>query len=91
MHRRSLLSALAGPPSIITRLKGSDEVDVLLVLAADTSSSIAPDEAKLQREGYCRGMTDPKVIAAIEHGLNGAVGVAYVEWSGVPYQSLVLP
>jgi hypothetical protein len=63
----------------------------LLVLAVDTSSSIASDEAEMQREGYCRGLSNPEVLAAIADGFHGAVGVAYVEWSGVPYQRLVLP
>jgi hypothetical protein len=91
MLRRHFLAALASPNLATALPVGAADVDLLLVLAVDTSSSIAPDEAEMQREGYCRGLTDPEVLAAIADGFHGAVGVAYVEWSGVPYQRLALP
>ncbi|MFC7738937.1 DUF1194 domain-containing protein [Roseomonas sp. GCM10028921] len=68
-----------------------EPVDLLLVLAVDVSSSVDPEEARLQREGYLLALTDPEVIACISKGTHGAVGLAYVEWSGMEYQRLVLP
>jgi hypothetical protein len=91
MLRRQFLAALASPNLAAALPVGASEVDLLLVLAADTSSSISPDEAEMQREGYCRGLTNPEVLAAIADGFHGAIGVAYVEWSRVPHQRLVLP
>jgi hypothetical protein len=66
-------------------------VDVLLVLAVDVSRSIDEDEARLQREGYRNGISDPRVVEVIRRGMIGAVGLAYVEWAGFEYQRLVLP
>jgi hypothetical protein len=58
-------------------------VDVLLVLAVDVSRSIDADEARLQREGYRNAVTDPRVVEAVRGGMVGAIGLAYVEWSGI--------
>ena len=41
-------------------------VDVELVLATDVSSSIGDGELALQRGGYARALTDPRVLAAIQ-------------------------
>jgi hypothetical protein len=68
-----------------------DAVDLLLVLAVDVSSSISSDDARLQREGYCAALTDSKVLAAVQGGDHGAIGIAYVEWAGVGVQRLLLP
>src|SRR4051794_33266571 len=66
-------------------------VDLLLVLAVDVSSSIDPEEARLQREGYLAALTDPEILAHVRKGTHGAIGLAYIEWSGIEYQRLVLP
>lgn len=68
-----------------------DPVDVALVFAVDVSRSIDEDEGRLQREGYRRAVSDPRVVAAIRGGAVGAIAVAYVEWSGIDYQRLVIP
>ncbi|TDH58027.1 DUF1194 domain-containing protein [Dankookia rubra] len=68
-----------------------EPVDLLLVLAVDTSSSIDRDVARLQREGHCAALCDPSVIALVRSGPCGAIGLTYVEWSGVAHQRLVLP
>ncbi len=90
MRRRSLLAA-AGLAAFPALARAEEPVDTLLVLAVDVSRSVDEDEARLQRLGYQRGITDPKVIEAIQSGVLGCIGLAYVEWAGVEYQRLVLP
>ena len=57
------------------------DVDVALVLVTDVSRSIDDTEYKLEKEGYAAAFTDPRVIAAIQGGPNGAIAVAYVEFA----------
>ncbi len=61
-------------------------VDLELVLAVDVSESMDKDEARLQRAGYIKAITDPRLIAAIRSGVLGRIAVAYVEWSGAAKQ-----
>ncbi|HEX6957634.1 MAG TPA: DUF1194 domain-containing protein [Ferrovibrio sp.] len=56
-------------------------VDLELQLAVDISGSIDADEARLQREGYARAISDPAVVKAIQSGINGRIAVSYFEWS----------
>lgn len=100
MRRRTLAataSALMGLPIRLPvavtaePLAAPAPVDLLLVLAVDVSSSIDLEEARLQREGYLAALTDPEILARVRKGTYGAIGLAYVEWSGVEYQRLVLP
>lgn len=94
MYRRSLLTAasmLVVPAACPLAVVSPEPVDLLLVLAVDTSSSIDRDVARLQREGHCAALGDPSVIALVRSGPYGAIGLAYVEWSGVEHQRLVLP
>lgn len=88
MRRRVLLSSLAAVPALA---QSPEPVDVLLVLAVDVSRSVDEDEARLQREGYRAGISDPRVVEAITKGMIGSIGLAYVEWAGLEYQRLVLP
>ena len=57
------------------------EAGLELVLLADASGSIDPDELAFQRQGYALAMTDPEVIKAIQNSLYGNVAVTYVEWA----------
>jgi hypothetical protein len=68
----------------------ADNVDLLLVLAADVSRSIDEAEFNLQRKGYAAAMTDPRVIRAIVGGANHAIAVCFVEWSGASDQNVVV-
>src|SRR5260370_37556317 len=70
----ALLVAAGGAPAQTT--------DLLLVLAADVSRSVDEGEFDLQRKGYAAAVTDPRVLAAIRGGTNGAIAVCFVEWSG---------
>jgi len=65
-------------------------VDLELVLAVDVSRSIDPDEARLQREGYVRALTDPRVVQAIRSGVHGSIALTYVEWAAASLQFTVI-
>jgi hypothetical protein len=67
-----------------------ERVDLLLVLAADVSSSVDEPEFRLQRTGYANAFSDPRVIAAIGATPTGRIAVAYVEWSGPFMQRVVI-
>ena len=70
---------------------GGEAVDLTLVLAVDTSLSIADGEAGLQRTGYIRAFRDKRVINAIKNGAVGKIAVTYVEWSGQYQQRILIP
>jgi hypothetical protein len=67
------------------------EVDVQLVLAADVSGSMPPEELRIQREGYVSAFRHSEVIRAILSGSLGKVAVTYVEWAGCYTQSVIVP
>jgi hypothetical protein len=72
-----LCGAAAGP---------SDRVDVNLVLAVDSSSSVDGEEFALQMEGIAHAFRDPTLIAAITGGTHHAIAVTLVEWSNATWQ-----
>ncbi|MCC7428483.1 MAG: DUF1194 domain-containing protein [Alphaproteobacteria bacterium] len=82
--------ALAALPAI-RRARADDPVDVALVLAVDVSRSIDDDEARLQREGYRAAITDRRIVAAIQGGMVGAVGLVFMEWASASLQRVVVP
>jgi len=69
-----------------TATAAPQHVDLELILAVDVSESMDKEEAWLQRDGYIKAITDPRVIAAIRSGVFGRIAVAYVEWSGAAEQ-----
>jgi hypothetical protein len=75
--------------SAVTAAAKAEQVDLQLILAADVSRSVDPDEFKLQREGYAAAFTNPKVLAAIAAGPNRSIAVTFVEWSGSEAQRVV--
>jgi hypothetical protein len=82
-----LLAALAVSP---TAAVAAEQVDLLLVLAADVSRSIDSAKFQLQREGYTAALSNPRVLDAIRSGRNRRIGVAFVEWSGFGNQKVVV-
>jgi hypothetical protein len=68
----------------------AEQVDLLLVLAADVSRSVDSDKFQLQREGYAAAVTDPQVLDAIRSGRKGRIGLTFVEWSGIGSQRVVI-
>ncbi|MGC1776918.1 MAG: DUF1194 domain-containing protein [Xanthobacteraceae bacterium] len=70
--------------------RAADNVDLLLVLAADVSRSIDDTKFQLQRNGYAAAISDPRVLDTIRSGRNGRIGVTFVEWSGAGAQHVVV-
>jgi hypothetical protein len=68
----------------------ADEVDLLLVLAADVSRSIDAAKFQLQRDGYAAAVADPRVLDTIRAGRNGRIALTFVEWSGIGAQRVVI-
>jgi hypothetical protein len=66
------------------------EVDLLLVLAADVSRSVDARKFKLQREGYAAALVNPRVLKAIESGPAGRVAICFIEWSGGGAQAIMV-
>ena len=65
-------------------------VDLLLVFAADVSRSIDQPKFQLQREGYAAAIADPRVLEAINSGRHRRIAAAFVEWSGISSQKVLI-
>jgi Protein of unknown function (DUF1194) len=88
--RALLLLILAGAAAFSAVSAAAEDVDLLLVLAADVSRSIDSEKFQLQREGYATAVSDPRVLEAIRSGRNGRIGLSFVEWSGLTSQRLIV-
>jgi len=73
-----------------TFTQAAERADLLLVLAADVSNSMDESKFQLQRSGYAAAFSNPRVIAAIRAGPSGRIAVAFVEWSGIVQQKVVV-
>ena len=90
---RSLLAVLAlctAPYLVAPVARAAEQVDLLLVLASDVSRSIDQPKFQLQREGYAAAIADKRVLEAITGGRNRRIAVAFVEWSGVSSQKVLI-
>jgi hypothetical protein len=76
--------------AVTSPVAAAEEVDLLLVMAADVSRSVDSAKFQLQRNGYAAAISNPRVLQAIRSGPNGSIGVAFVEWSGVTAQKLII-
>lgn len=90
LSRRLLLAMttaiIAGAPS-----RAADEagpVDVQLVLAIDSSTSVSMDEYYLQLEGYAAAFRHDDLLKAIRSGEHQAIAVCLFEWSGDKQQTM---
>jgi hypothetical protein len=81
----SVLSASAEAQSKPT------SVDLVLVLAVDSSGSITDERWTLEQQGYSEAFRNPDVLKAIRSGPNGAVAVTVVEWSTKGEERQVVP
>lgn len=70
--------------------RAAEQVDLLLVLASDVSRSVDHAKFQLQREGYAAAVADKRVIEAITAGRHRRIALAFVEWSGVTAQRVVI-
>ena len=68
----------------------AERVDLLLVLAADVSGSMDDSKFEFQRSGYAAAFSNPRVIEAIRAGPSGRIAVAFIEWSGILQQKIVI-
>lgn len=82
----AVLAAVAIPGDDV---RAAVPVDLELILAVDVSGSVDVEEALLQRDGYLGALTHPDVVRAIEGGYRGAIAVAYVEWAGAGYKTVI--
>jgi len=67
------------------------QLDLALVIAVDVSSSMEPQEQRLQREGFVAAFRSSLVHDAIRNGPIGRIAVTYVEWSGAGDQVVLVP
>lgn len=67
------------------------EVDVQLVLAADTSGSMGASLRDAQRRGFAAAFRDLSLQRTIMSGPVGRIAVAYFEWAGESDQDLIVP
>ena len=80
----ALLTALPAQPS-------AQPVDLLLVLAVDTSGSVNTERFELQKQGYVAAFRNPRLQRAIQAGPVGAIGVTMTQWTGPAMQLWVTP
>jgi len=85
----AVLLAVAGASRSTARAQEED-VDLLLVLAADVSRSVDERKFRLQRGGYANAITDPRVVQAMMAGPRGRIALMFIEWSGDGDQAVVL-
>ena len=88
--RALLVLILAGAAAFPAVARAAEQVDLLLVLAADVSRSVDSGKFQLQREGYAAAISDPHVLDAIRSGRTGRIGLTYIEWSGLGSQRVVI-
>ncbi len=90
-HRASFILGLAASVLLLFSPKSkAEEVDLLLVLAMDVSSSVNYDEYGLQLNGYAEALRSPEVLKAIESGVHKKIAVLVTQWAGVEEQSVLV-
>ena len=85
-----ILAILLAITALVPSASAAEDVDLLLVLAADVSRSVDQPKFQLQREGYAAAISDPRVLDAISSGPHRRIAVCFVEWSGQGNQKLVI-
>jgi hypothetical protein len=88
--RALLVLILAGGAALPVIAQAAEQVDLLLVLAADVSRSVDSGKFQLQREGYAAAVSDPHVLDTVRSGRTGRIGLTYIEWSGMGSQRVVI-
>jgi hypothetical protein len=71
-------------------LADDEQVDLLLVLAADVSRSVDERKFRLQREGYAAAIVDPRVVRAMMAGPTGRIALCFLEWASDGEQIVVI-
>jgi hypothetical protein len=84
------LLVATGLPWLSRPAAAQEQVDLLLVLAADVSRSVDDQEFELQRQGYASAIVNPRVLKAIASaGEHGRIAICFFEWSGPVSQTMV--
>lgn len=83
-------AALMAIGTPISPVWAAEPVDLELVIATDVSYSIDAQEARLQREGIIAAFRSREIIRAVQTGALGRIAVAYVDFSGRPYNKVVI-
>jgi hypothetical protein len=81
---------LSGGVLMPATARAGEDVDLLLVLAADVSRSVDSTKFQLQRDGYAAAISDPRVLETIRSGHSGRIGLTFIEWSGVGAENVVI-
>jgi uncharacterized protein DUF1194 len=84
------LAVMAGLGSFGSARAEDDQVDLLLVLAADVSRSVDEKKFRLQREGYAAAIADPRVVRAMTGGPKGRIALCFIEWASNNEQVVVV-
>jgi hypothetical protein len=87
---RIALGLLLAAVLLAPAARSAEQVDLLLVLAADVSRSVDAEKFKLQREGYAAAFSDPRVIQAMTSGSRGATAAVFIEWAGIGERNVVV-
>ena len=77
---------LASAPTVAAAT--SADVDLALVLALDSSSSVNFDEFYLQTHGLSVAFASPRVATAVADGPLGVIAVAVLEWADADRQAV---
>jgi hypothetical protein len=80
----SRLRRLAAGAALAVALTGeahAEEVDLKLVLALDSSTSVNQRNYGLEAAGIAAAFADPRVLAAIDKGAHKSIAVAVMEWA----------
>ena len=62
-----------------------EQLDVVIVLAADVSSSVGFFDYRTQKLGIIKALRDPEVASLLVKCNSRGVGLTYIEWAGLPY------
>ena len=81
---RLLVTAMIAAAALVPApVRAAEEVDLLLIFAADVSRSIDQDKFQLQRDGYAAAIINPRVLEAIRSGPHHRIAASFIEWSGL--------
>jgi len=91
--RRALALGVAGGLTLagLSPARADGAVDLQLVLAVDSSSSVDADEFAIQMEGFAAAFRDTRVQEAVQMGAEQAVAVTLFEWASPHDQAINLP
>lgn len=78
-------------PSIGPASAQGFDTDLNIVVAFDRSESVTTVEATAQIEGLIYALAHPRLIAAIEGGFSGRIGLSVITWSSFGHWDVLLP